>query len=242
MIRRSGALLLLALSVAPAAAQSPWTGAAQVYERKQQFVAALRDLSIALTGRFGDEGGRLPRSCGRARDEAPCLGRSHRGSRERPPRRRPGRRRADGARHRAPRSLPPAGRRTRLRGGREARAAPRRHPPVLGDGARAGGPPRSRHGRAAPGRGAGARRRRHTLRARALRDGNSGAGSGAPQRVPGCRPEAAERRGPWRRSVYAPGPGAPVGGCVADLSASRLRRRLRAAAERPLRGRDRGLP
>jgi tetratricopeptide (TPR) repeat protein len=62
MIRRAGALFVLALSVAPAAAQSPqspWTGAAEVYERKQQFVAALRDLSIALTGRFGDEGHRL---------------------------------------------------------------------------------------------------------------------------------------------------------------------------------------
>jgi tetratricopeptide (TPR) repeat protein len=63
MTRRLVALLVFALSVTPAAAQSlqsPWTGAAQVYERKQQFVGALRDLSIALTGRFGDEGRRLP--------------------------------------------------------------------------------------------------------------------------------------------------------------------------------------
>jgi tetratricopeptide (TPR) repeat protein len=63
MTRRLGALLVLGLSVAPPAVaqtfQSPWTGAAQVYERKQQFVAALRDLSIALTGRFGDEGRQL---------------------------------------------------------------------------------------------------------------------------------------------------------------------------------------
>jgi tetratricopeptide (TPR) repeat protein len=63
MLRRLGPLLVLVCSVAPAAAQtlpSPWTAAAQVYEQKQQFVAALRDLSLALTGRFGDEGRRLP--------------------------------------------------------------------------------------------------------------------------------------------------------------------------------------
>ena len=34
----------------------PWAGAGEIYQRKQEFVAALRQLSIALTGRFGDEG------------------------------------------------------------------------------------------------------------------------------------------------------------------------------------------
>src|SRR4029450_2943967 len=40
---------------APTLAQ-PWLTAREIYQRKQEFVAALRQLSIALTGRFGDEG------------------------------------------------------------------------------------------------------------------------------------------------------------------------------------------
>jgi tetratricopeptide (TPR) repeat protein len=65
------ALLLLAISTAAAGSQAvpsctgracaasleqPWAGAGVVYQRKQEFVAALRQLSIALAGRFGDEG------------------------------------------------------------------------------------------------------------------------------------------------------------------------------------------
>jgi tetratricopeptide (TPR) repeat protein len=38
---------------------SAWAGAGDIYQRKQAFVAALRQLSISLTGRFGDEGRRL---------------------------------------------------------------------------------------------------------------------------------------------------------------------------------------
>ncbi len=38
---------------------SPWDGAAVVYRQKQLFVGAVRDLSISLTGRFGDEGSHL---------------------------------------------------------------------------------------------------------------------------------------------------------------------------------------
>ena len=54
-------LLALVLSVVSASAQGtqPWAGAAEVYQRKQVFVAAVRDLSISLTGRVGDEGRRL---------------------------------------------------------------------------------------------------------------------------------------------------------------------------------------
>ena len=49
------------LSVVSASAQGtqPWAGAAEVYQRKQVFVAAVRDLSISLTGRVGDQGRRL---------------------------------------------------------------------------------------------------------------------------------------------------------------------------------------
>ena len=65
------ALLLLAISTAAAGSQiapsctgractasldQPWAGAGEIYQRKQEFVAALRQLSIALAGRFGDEG------------------------------------------------------------------------------------------------------------------------------------------------------------------------------------------
>jgi tetratricopeptide (TPR) repeat protein len=65
------ALLLLVISTAAAGSQAvpscagracaasldqPWAGAGEVYQRKQEFVAALRQLSIALAGRFGDEG------------------------------------------------------------------------------------------------------------------------------------------------------------------------------------------
>ena len=63
------ALLVLAISTEAAFSQTapsctggacglaqPWVGAKEIYQRKQEFVAALRRLSIALTGRFGDEG------------------------------------------------------------------------------------------------------------------------------------------------------------------------------------------
>jgi tetratricopeptide (TPR) repeat protein len=60
------AIIALALSVAPARAQGtlpgnqgPWDGATVVYRQKQVFVGAVRDLSISLIGRFGDEGRRL---------------------------------------------------------------------------------------------------------------------------------------------------------------------------------------
>ena len=49
------AALLVALSAAPAAAQPPQ----DIFERKQAFVAAVRQLSISIAGRFGDEGRRL---------------------------------------------------------------------------------------------------------------------------------------------------------------------------------------
>lgn len=49
------ALLVLVLAAAPAAAQSP----TELFERKQAFVAALRQFSISIAGRFGDEGSRL---------------------------------------------------------------------------------------------------------------------------------------------------------------------------------------
>jgi len=69
----TAALLLLALTTASAAPQSPapCPGAAcvpaaprqpttaRIYERKQAFVAAVRQLSLSLAGRFGDEGRRL---------------------------------------------------------------------------------------------------------------------------------------------------------------------------------------
>jgi len=41
------------------ASDPAWAGAGQIYQQKQEFVAALRQLSIALTGRFGNEGPRL---------------------------------------------------------------------------------------------------------------------------------------------------------------------------------------
>src|SRR5262245_21946072 len=65
------ALLVLAISTEAAFSQTtpsctgnacgptiaqPWVGARELYQRKQEFVAALRQLSITLTGRFGDEG------------------------------------------------------------------------------------------------------------------------------------------------------------------------------------------
>ncbi len=60
------AIIALALSVVPARAQgtppgnqAPWDGATVVYRQKQVFVGAVRDLSISLIGRFGDEGRRL---------------------------------------------------------------------------------------------------------------------------------------------------------------------------------------
>jgi tetratricopeptide (TPR) repeat protein len=67
------ALLVLACAAGSAAAQatlpctgpacgpaiSPWAGAAELFQRKQAFVTAVRELSISLTGRFGDEGSRL---------------------------------------------------------------------------------------------------------------------------------------------------------------------------------------
>ena len=66
LVVASIAVAALALSVVSAVAQvassgnpAPWEGAAAVFGRKQAFVAGLRDLSISLTGRFGDEGNRL---------------------------------------------------------------------------------------------------------------------------------------------------------------------------------------
>ena len=61
---RAAALLALlvvsaAAQVTPSANPAPWDDAAVVYRQKQAFVAAMRDLSISLTGRFGDEGNRL---------------------------------------------------------------------------------------------------------------------------------------------------------------------------------------
>jgi hypothetical protein len=65
------ALLVLAISIEAAFPQTtpsctggacgttleqPWAAAREIYQRKQEFVAALRQLSIALTGHFGDEG------------------------------------------------------------------------------------------------------------------------------------------------------------------------------------------
>ncbi len=65
------ALLALAISTATAGPQAapscvgsvcaptvdqPWADAGGIYQRKQEFVVALRQLSILLTGRFGDEG------------------------------------------------------------------------------------------------------------------------------------------------------------------------------------------
>jgi tetratricopeptide (TPR) repeat protein len=56
---------IVALAVSALSAQAPragtasaWDGAAAVFRQKQVFVGAVRDLSIALTGRFGDEGRR----------------------------------------------------------------------------------------------------------------------------------------------------------------------------------------
>ena len=49
------AALLVVLSAAPAAAQPPQ----DIFERKQAFVAAVRQFSISIAGRFGDEGRRL---------------------------------------------------------------------------------------------------------------------------------------------------------------------------------------
>jgi len=49
------AAALVVLSVTSAAAQSP----DEIYLRKQAFVAAIRQFSISLAGRFGDEGPRL---------------------------------------------------------------------------------------------------------------------------------------------------------------------------------------
>src|SRR5262249_6273898 len=49
------AAALVVLSVASAAAQSP----DETYQRKQAFVGAIRQFSISLAGRFGDEGRRL---------------------------------------------------------------------------------------------------------------------------------------------------------------------------------------
>jgi tetratricopeptide (TPR) repeat protein len=62
MTRSRLVVLALALSAVSAPAQDAhpaWAGAAEVYQRKQVFVAAVRDLSISLTGRVGDEGRRL---------------------------------------------------------------------------------------------------------------------------------------------------------------------------------------
>ncbi len=62
LVLAGSAAVLLALSAVSARAQgtqSAWDGAAVVYRQKQAFVGAVRDLSIALTGRFGDEGRRL---------------------------------------------------------------------------------------------------------------------------------------------------------------------------------------
>ena len=49
------AAVLVVLSAAPAAAQPPQ----DIFERKQAFVAAIRQFSISIAGRFGDEGRRL---------------------------------------------------------------------------------------------------------------------------------------------------------------------------------------
>jgi hypothetical protein len=49
------AAVLVVLSAAPAAAQPP----RDIFERKQAFVAAIRQFSISIAGRFGDEGRRL---------------------------------------------------------------------------------------------------------------------------------------------------------------------------------------
>ena len=66
LVLAGSAILALALSVMPARAQgappggpSPWDGAATAFRQKPVIVAAIRDLSISLTGRFGDEGRRL---------------------------------------------------------------------------------------------------------------------------------------------------------------------------------------
>jgi len=48
------AAVLVVLSATPAAAQPR-----DIFERKQAFVAALRQFSISIAGRFGDEGRRL---------------------------------------------------------------------------------------------------------------------------------------------------------------------------------------
>jgi tetratricopeptide (TPR) repeat protein len=62
LVLAGNSLVALALTAMAAHAQgnpAAWDGAAAVFRQKQVFVGAVRDLAIALTGRFGDEGSRL---------------------------------------------------------------------------------------------------------------------------------------------------------------------------------------